>query len=141
MELSKRMDGIGYSPIRKLSPLADSAKSKGLKVYHLNIGQPDIQTPKCGLDALKDIGRTVLEYSPSEGLLSLRRKLSEYYAVYGMDYSPGEIIVTTGASEALLFLFLTCLDPGDEIITVEPTYANYLSFAAAAGVKVVPVAT
>ena len=141
MDLSERIEGIGYSPIRKLSPLADKAKSKGLRVYHLNIGQPDIRTPRCGLDSLKDIDRTVLEYSPSEGFLSLRRRLSEYYAVYGMAYSPEEIIVTTGASEALLFLFLTCLDPGDEIITVEPTYANYLSFAAAAGVKVVPVAT
>ena len=139
MRLSSRIEGIAYSPIRKLSPLADKAKAAGLKVYHLNIGQPDIRTPECGLESLGHIGRKVLEYSPSDGFLSLRKRLSEYYAGYGMSYSPDEIIVTTGASEALMFLFMTCLDFGDEILVTEPTYANYLAFAAAAGVKVVPV--
>lgn len=141
MQVSKRISEISYSPIRKLSPLADEAKRRGVKVYHLNIGQPDIRTPECGLESLRNIGRTVLEYSPSDGFLSLRKRLSDYYSGYGLSYSPDEIIVTTGASEALMFLFLTCLDYGDEIITVEPTYANYLTFAAEAGVRVVPVHT
>ena len=128
---SERINGIAGSPIRKLTPLADAAKARGVAVYHLNIGQPDIRTPQAGLDALKDIRRTVLEYSPSQGFLSLREKISSYYAGYGMRYSPDEIIITTGGSEAVLFSFLTCLDPGDEIITTDPTYANYIAFAAA----------
>ena len=139
--ISERINGIAGSPIRKLTPLADAAKARGVAVYHLNIGQPDIRTPQAGLDALKDIRRTVLEYSPSQGFLSLREKISSYYAGYGMRYSPDEIIITTGGSEAVLFSFLTCLDPGDEIITTDPTYANYIAFAAAAGVKVRTVLT
>lgn len=140
-DISDRIQGIPLSPIRKLTPLADEAKSRGIKVYHLNIGQPDIHTPGEGMDAMRKIDRKVLEYSPSQGFLSLRQRISEYYAGLGMKYSPDEIIVTTGASEAVLFSFITCMDPGDEIITTEPTYANYLSFAAAAGVKVVPITT
>lgn len=140
-DISDRIQGIPLSPIRKLTPLADEAKSRGIKVYHLNIGQPDIHTPEEGMDAMRKIDRKVLEYSPSQGFLSLRQRISEYYAGLGMKYSPDEIIVTTGASEAVLFSFITCMDPGDEIITTEPTYANYLSFAAAAGVKVVPITT
>ena len=140
-DISDRIQGIPLSPIRKLTPLADEAKSRGIKVYHLNIGQPDIHTPGEGMDAMRKIDRKVLEYSPSQGFLSLRQRISEYYAGFGMKYSPDEIIVTTGASEAVLFSFITCMDPGDEIITTEPTYANYLSFAAAAGVKVVPITT
>ena len=140
-DISDRIQGIPLSPIRKLTPLADEAKSRGIKVYHLNIGQPDIHTPEEGMDAMRKIDRKVLEYSPSQGFLSLRQRISEYYADFGMKYSPDEIIVTTGASEAVLFSFITCMDPGDEIITTEPTYANYLSFAAAAGVKVVPITT
>ena len=140
-DISDRIQGIPLSPIRKLTPLADEAKSRGIKVYHLNIGQPDIHTPEEGMDAMRKIDRKVLEYSPSQGFLSLRQRISEYYAGFGMKYSPDEIIVTTGASEAVLFSFITCMDPGDEIITTEPTYANYLSFAAAAGVKVVPITT
>ena len=140
-DISERIRQIPLSPIRKLTPLADEAKSRGIRVYHLNIGQPDIHTPEEGLDAVRKIGRKVLEYSPSQGFLSLREKISEYYADFGMDYSPEDIIVTTGASEAVLFSFITCMDPGDELITTEPTYANYLSFAAAAGVRVVPITT
>lgn len=140
-DISDRIQEIPLSPIRKLTPLADEAKSRGIKVYHLNIGQPDIHTPEEGMDAMRKIDRKVLEYSPSQGFLSLRQSISEYYAGFGMKYSPDEIIVTTGASEAVLFSFITCMDPGDEIITTEPTYANYLSFAAAAGVKVVPITT
>ena len=140
-DISDRIQGIPLSPIRKLTPLADEAKSRGIKVYHLNIGQPDIHTPEEGMDAMRKIDRKVLEYSPSQGFLSLRQRISEYYAGFGMKYSPDEIIVTTGASEAVLFSFITCMDQGDEIITTEPTYANYLSFAAAAGVKVVPITT
>ena len=140
-DISDRIQEIPLSPIRKLTPLADEAKSRGIKVYHLNIGQPDIHTPEEGMDAMRKIDRKVLEYSPSQGFLSLRQRISEYYAGFGMTYSPDEIIVTTGASEAVLFSFITCMDPGDEIITTEPTYANYLSFAAAAGVKVVPITT
>ena len=140
-DISERIRQIPLSPIRKLTPLADEAKSRGTRVYHLNIGQPDIHTPEEGLDAVREIGRKVLEYSPSQGFLSLREKISEYYADFGMDYSPEDIIVTTGASEAVLFSFITCMDPGDELITTEPTYANYLSFAAAAGVRVVPITT
>lgn len=140
-DISDRIQEIPLSPIRKLTPLADEAKSRGIKVYHLNIGQPDIHTPEEGMDAMRKIDRKVLEYSPSQGFLSLRQRISEYYAGFGMKYSPDEIIVTTGASEAVLFSFITCMDPGDEIITTEPTYANYLSFAAAAGVNVVPITT
>lgn len=140
-DISDRIQEIPLSPIRKLTPLADEAKSRGIKVYHLNIGQPDIHTPEEGMDAMRKIDRKVLEYSPSQGFLSLRQRISEYYAGFGMKYSTDEIIVTTGASEAVLFSFITCMDPGDEIITTEPTYANYLSFAAAAGVKVVPITT
>lgn len=140
-DISDRIQEIPLSPIRKLTPLADEAKSRGIKVYHLNIGQPDIHTPEEGMDAMRKIDRKVLEYSPSQGFLSLRQRISEYYAGFGMKYSPDEIIVTTGASEAVLFSFITCMDAGDEIITTEPTYANYLSFAAASGVKVVPITT
>ena len=117
MKISERITGMASSPIRKLTPLADKAKAKGIRIYHLNIGQPDIMTPAKGLESLRHIDRTVLEYSPSQGFLSLRRKISEYYAGYGMEYSPDDITVTTGASEAVLFSFLTCMDPGDELIT------------------------
>lgn len=140
-DISERIQEIPLSPIRKLSPLAEEAKARGIRVYHLNIGQPDIRTPEEGLAAMRAVDRTTLEYSPSQGFLSLREKISEYYAGYGMSYSPDDIIVTTGASEAVLFSFITCMDPGDEIITTEPTYANYLSFAAAAGVNVIPITT
>lgn len=124
------------SPIRKLAPLANEAKKKGVKVYHLNIGQPDLPTPQQALDALGRIDRKTLEYSPSEGYPFLRDKLVKYYAKFGIDITPAEIIVTTGGSEALLFSFMACMDPGDEMIMVEPGYANYISFARTAGIKV-----
>ena len=121
------------SPIRKLAPLADDAKKRGVHVYHLNIGQPDLPTPKEALDAIRNIDRTVLEYSPSQGYLSYRKKLVEYYRKYDIMLSTDDIIVTTGGSEAVLFAFMSCLNPGDEIIIPEPAYANYMAFAISAG--------
>lgn len=127
------------SPIRRLVPLANAAKARGTKVYHLNIGQPDVPTPPEGLAALKNIDRDVLEYSPSDGLLSLRQKLKGYYKRFNIDVDVDDIIVTTGGSEAVLFAFMACLDPGDEIIVPEPAYANYMAFAISAGAKIVTV--
>lgn len=141
VKTSERINGLASSPIRKLAPLADAAKARGVKVYHLNIGQPDIKTPKVALEALRHIDRSVLEYSPSQGFLSLREKICDYYAGNGMHYTPDQIMVTTGGSEAVLFTFLSCLDPGDEVITTDPTYANYIAFAAAAGIKVRTIMT
>lgn len=128
------------SPIRKLVPLANAAKSKGIKVYHLNIGQPDLPTPQIALDSLKNIDRKVLEYSPSEGILSFRTKLVKYYKKFNIDVNVDDIIITTGGSEAVLFSFMSCLDPGDEIIVPEPAYANYMAFAISAGaiIKTIP---
>ena len=137
--ISQRGSEMPSSPIRKLAPLANEAKRQGVKVYHLNIGQPDLPTPQQGLDALGHISRKTLEYSPSEGYPFLREKLVKYYAKFGIDLTPSEIIVTTGGSEALLFSFMACMDPGDEMIMVEPGYANYISFARTAGIKVVTV--
>lgn len=136
---SQRGDIMPASPIRKLVPLANEAKARGVKVYHLNIGQPDLPTPREGLDALKHIDLTTLEYSPSEGLRSLREKLAEYYHRYNINVDVDDIIVTTGGSEAVLFAFMACLDPGDEIIVPEPAYANYMAFAISAGAKIVTV--
>ena len=121
------------SPIRKLTPMANNAKARGVKVYHLNIGQPDLPTPQKALDALQNVGRQVLEYSPSQGFLSLRMKLVDYYSRYHIMLAPDDIIVTSGGSEAVLFAFLACLNPGDEIIVPEPAYANYMAFAVSAG--------
>ena len=139
--ISKRGEELPASPIRRLSPLADEAKSRGIKIYHLNIGQPDIATPQSGLDVLKHIDRTILEYSPSNGLPSLRKKFTEYYGRYGIVLSPDEIIVTTGGSEAIQLAFMSSMDAGDEIIMTDPGYANYISFAESAGVKVRPIPT
>jgi len=127
------------SPIRKLVPLADKAKARGIKVYHLNIGQPDLKTPQVALDAIRNIDRTVLEYSPSDGIKSLRTKLAAYYHTFNIDVTEDDIIITTGGSEAVNFAFMSCLDPGDEIIVPEPAYANYTAFAIAAGAVVRPV--
>lgn len=129
------------SPIRKLVPLADAAKKRGTKIYHLNIGQPDLPTPQVGLDALKTIDRKVLEYSPSDGYRSLREKLVGYYDQYQIKLSPDDIIITTGGSEAVLFAFMSCLNPGDEIIVPEPSYANYMAFAISAGAVIRTVST
>lgn len=141
MDISLRAQNMPSSPIRKLAPLADDAKRNGVHVYHLNIGQPDIKTPQCGLDALKDIDRSILEYSPSQGYLSLRTKMVSYYAHYGIYLSPDDIIVTTGGSEAVLFAFLACLSPGDEIIVTDPFYANYMAFAISVGAVIKSVKT
>ncbi len=137
--VSQRGSIMPASPIRRLVPLANAAKSRGVKVYHLNIGQPDVPTPKVGLDALKTIDRNILEYSPSDGLPSLRLKLKEYYHKYNIEVDVDDIIVTTGGSEAVLFAFMACLDPGDEIIVPEPAYANYMAFAISAGAKIITV--
>jgi len=127
------------SPIRKLVPLADKAKARGIKVYHLNIGQPDIKTPEEALEAVRNIDRTILEYSPSDGIKSLKAKLASYYHTFNIDVTEEDIIITTGGSEAVNFAFMSCLDPGDEIIVPEPAYANYTAFAIAAGAVVKPV--
>lgn len=129
------------SPIRKLGPLADAARKRGVKIYQLNIGQPDLPTPQEGLEALKHIDRTLLEYSPSDGFLSLREKLVGYYDQYQIKLTPEDIIITTGGSEAVLFAFMSCLNPGDEIIIPEPAYANYMAFAISAGATIRTVST
>ena len=134
--ISERGLQMPSSPIRKLAPLARAAKQEGVKVYRLNIGQPDLPTPQKGLDALKTIDRKTLEYSPSEGLESFRNTLTGYYAKFGLDVHPDEIIVTAGGSEAILLTFLACMNPGDEMIMTEPGYANYISFAVTAGIHV-----
>ena len=132
-QISHRGEEMPSSPIRKLTPMANNAKARGVKVYHLNIGQPDLPTPQKALDALQNVGRQVLEYSPSQGFLSLRMKLVDYYSRYHIMLAPDDIIVTSGGSEAVLFAFLACLNPGDEIIVPEPAYANYMAFAVSAG--------
>lgn len=141
MTISDRAENMPFSPIRKLAPYADAAKRNGVHVYHLNIGQPDIKTPEIALDALHSIDRDILEYSPSEGLLELRTQMVKYYAEYGIYLSPDEIIITAGGSEAVLFAFLACLDPGDEIIVTDPFYANYMAFAISAGAVIKSVKT
>ncbi|MCG6189095.1 pyridoxal phosphate-dependent aminotransferase [Maribellus maritimus] len=128
------------SPIRKLGPLAEKAKAKGIKVYHLNIGQPDLPTPPEALAAIKNIDRTILEYTPSEGILSFRKKLVKYYQKFDIDVSVEDIIITSGGSEAVTFAFMSCLDPGDEIIVPEPAYANYEAFAIVAGAEIKSIA-
>ncbi len=138
-KVSERGTIMPASPIRRLAPLAAEAKARGINVYHLNIGQPDLPTPPEGLEALKHIDRQVLEYSPSDGLPSLRAKLKEYYHRFNIDVDVDDIIVTAGGSEAVLFAFMACLDPGDEIIVPEPAYANYMAFAISAGAKIVTV--
>ena len=137
--ISQRGQEMPASPIRKLVPFAEAAKKRGTKVYHLNIGQPDIETPPSTLDAVRHFPFKVLEYSHSAGNESYRRKLVKYYAANGIDISYDQIIITTGGSEAILFGFLGCLDAGDEVIIPEPFYANYNGFAIEAGVRVVPV--
>lgn len=127
------------SPFRVLVPYAEKAKAAGKKVYHLNIGQPDIPTPQAGIERMKNIHRTTLEYSPAQGIASLRNKLVGYYESYQIDVAPEEIIITSGASEGLYFLMLASLEPGDEIIVPEPFYANYTGFAYMAQVNIRPI--
>ena len=141
MEISERAQKMPSSPIRKLARYADAAKRNGVHVYHLNIGQPDIKTPECAIAALRNVDRDILEYSPSDGYLSLRTKMVKYYSEYGIYLSPDEIIVTTGGSEAVLFAFLACLSPGDEIIVTDPFYANYMAFAISVGAVIKSVKT
>ncbi|MDE6831150.1 MAG: pyridoxal phosphate-dependent aminotransferase, partial [Muribaculaceae bacterium] len=138
-QLSHRGEIMPASPIRKLVPLANAAMARGVKVYKLNIGQPDVPTPEEAFKALAKIDRKVLEYSPSEGIRSLRQKLEQYYHKFNINVGADDIIVTTGGSEAVLFAFMACLDPGDEIIVPEPAYANYMAFAISAGAKIVTV--
>lgn len=139
LKISDRGSAMPQSPIRKLAPLATQAEDRGVMIYRLNIGQPDLPTPKKALDALRNIDRITLEYSPSQGFLSLRKTMMEYYERFDIKLNPDQIIITTGGSEALLFAFMSCLNPGDEIIMPEPAYANYMSFAITAGVKITPV--
>ena len=141
MEISVRAENMPQSPIRKLAKYSDTAKRNGVHVYHLNIGQPDIKTPQCALDAVRNMNRDILDYSPSQGTQSLRTKMVGYYAEYGIDLSPDEIIITSGGSEAILFAFMACLNPGDEIIVTDPSYANYMAFAISCGAVVKSVKT
>jgi len=139
LEISHRGQEMPSSPIRKLVPYAEAAKKKGIHVFHLNIGQPDIETPAIMLNAVRNADIRTLEYSHSAGNESYRRKLVSYYKSVDIDVQPDEILVTTGGSEAILFSFFICMNPGDEVIIPEPYYANYNSFAVAAGINVVPV--
>ena len=127
------------SPIRRLAPLAQKAHDRGIRIYSLNIGQPDLPSPPEALEALHHIDRKVLEYSPSDGFYSLRKKMCEYYSRLGIEVTPEQVIMTSGGSEAVLFSFLACLNPGDEVIIPEPAYANYMAFAKMAGATIVPV--
>ena len=140
-QISVRGQEMPESPIRKLAPLADDAKKRGVHVYHLNIGQPDLPTPQSAIDAIRNIDRKILEYSPSQGYLSYRKKLVNYYASYNINLTADDIIITSGGSEAVLFSFLACLNPGDEIIVPEPAYANYMAFAISAGAKIRTIST
>lgn len=138
-KLSNKSELMPESPIRKLVPYAAAAKAAGKKVYHLNIGQPDIETPKVALDAIRNLDRRVIEYSNSEGYTSYRNGLAKYYNSVDIDITADDIMVTTGGSESLIFGFMTCMDPGDEIIIPEPFYANYNGFATMAGLTVKPI--
>ena len=140
-QISQRGTLMPASPIRKLVPLADDAKARGVHVYHLNIGQPDLPTPQAAIDAIRNIDRKVLEYSPSQGYRSYREKLVNYYAKYNINLTADDIIITTGGSEAVLFSFLACLNPGDEIIMPDPFYANYQAFAISAGAVIRTIPT
>ncbi|MFZ5553997.1 MAG: pyridoxal phosphate-dependent aminotransferase [Bacteroidota bacterium] len=137
--ISRKAELMPPSPIRKLVPYSEEAKKRGIKVYHLNIGQPDIETPEIVRKKMKDLDLKVVEYSHSAGNESYRKGLAAYYKKNGIDITHNDIIITTGGSEALIFGFMTCLNPGDEVIIPEPFYANYNGFAVAAGVTVVPV--
>ena len=140
-QISQRGTLMPASPIRKLVPLADDAKARGIHVYHLNIGQPDLPTPQAAIDAIRNIDRKVLEYSPSQGYLSYRTKLVDYYRRYDINLTADDIIITTGGSEAVLFSFMACLNPGDEIIMPDPFYANYQAFAISAGAVIRTIPT
>lgn len=141
LTISERGIQMPASPIRKLAPLAYKAEDDGVKIYRLNIGQPDLPTPQKALDALKNVNRQTLEYSPSQGYKSLRKALVNYYERYQIKLSADDIIITSGGSEAVLFAFMSCLNPGDEIIVPEPAYANYMAFAVSAGAIIRTITT
>jgi aspartate aminotransferase len=138
-QISKKGKSMPASPIRKLVPFAEAAKKRGIKVFHLNIGQPDIETPEEALRAVRNFDQKVVEYSHSAGILSYRKKLVDYYKKYDIHITADDIIIGAGGSEAILFAMNSCMDPGDEIIIPEPFYANYNGFAINAGIKVVPI--
>jgi aspartate aminotransferase len=138
-KISKKGELMPSSPIRKLVPFAEAAKSRGVKVYHLNIGQPDIKTPEVALKAIKDMSNEVIEYGHSAGILSYRKKLAEDFKKFDIHVNEDEIIVTAGGSEAITISFMACMDEGDEIISPEPFYANYNGFAVSAGLVVKPI--
>lgn len=140
-KISQRGNDMPASPIRKLVPYADAAKKRGVKVYHLNIGQPDIITPPLFLEAVRKTDITTIEYSPSQGISGLQKRFAKYYQDNGIAITEKNLIVTTGGSEALYFAFMSCLDPGDEVIVPEPFYANYNGFAVGSGARVVPITT
>jgi aspartate aminotransferase len=139
MRISERGKNIQASPIRRLVPLADSAKKRGIKVYHLNIGQPDIPTPEPVYEAIRNFNEKVLSYGPSQGLPELREEIAKYFNEYGIDLSMENVLITVGGSEAIHFAFSVIADPGDEIIIPEPYYTNYNGYASFAGIKIVPV--
>jgi aspartate aminotransferase len=139
LKISQKGTMMPSSPIRKLVPFAEEAKKRGVKVYHLNIGQPDIATPDIALNAIRNFNQKVVEYSHSAGILSYRKKLVEYYKTKDIEIDCTDIIVCTGGSEAILFAMQSCMDAGDEIIIPEPFYANYNGFAISSGVTVRPI--
>lgn len=141
MELSNRVQAMQFSPIRKFNPIAQKAKDNGKKVYHLNIGQPDVETPACFMEAIKNFDQKVIAYAESGGLTVLQDAIIDYFKQYNMDYTRGDIIITSGGSEALTMIFLTIINDGDEILIPEPFYTNYHTFATSAGGKVVPITT
>ena len=141
MKISTRAQNMPESPIRKLAKYAEAAHRNGVHVYSLNIGQPDIQTPDCAKDAITNFSKDILAYTPSQGVISLRAKMVGYYAEYGIDISPDEIIITSGGSEAIMFAYMACLNPGDVIIITDPSYANYMAFAVSCGAVIKPVKT
>ncbi len=141
MKFSDRINSMQSSPIRKLIPYADEAKGKGKKVYHLNIGQPDILTPPAFLKSIKDFAQEVIAYSTSHGSLELIDSIRKYYADYNINYERENVLITNGGSEALLFSFMALCDPGDEILVPEPFYANYNAFASCVNVRIIPITT
>jgi len=141
MRVSNRAVIMPESPIRKLAPYADDAEKRGVKIYHLNIGQPDIQTPKVILDAIRNFSSDVLPYGPSQGLVALRKVIVEYFTRYEISIEPDDVFITTGGSEAIIFAYMVACDVGDEILVPEPFYTNYNGFAEMAGVSIVPIST
>ena len=141
MKLSNKVEAMQFSPIRKFNPIAQKAKDAGKKVYHLNIGQPDVETPECFMDAIRNYENKVIAYAESGGITDLQDAVSDYFKTYGMNIGRENMIVTTGGSEALTMTFLSILNEGDEVLIAEPFYTNYHTFATSAGGKVVPITT